>query len=252
MIDDNLNLLLKYPLISSKIRNGSVHYTGCVMCGVSEVMLYHPNLIPNILILQSRDVNLHIIQQKTGENVTYNLETQFGTQLDQKIAGIKVTNITDYIDNIVTILRHSTKNHVNSFKRILHEYSEFTRFYINIKNCNISDDLSQISVTSVDEGGREHSLTITVDLGENKDIFKPVNLDIPEQYSKQFPEKFSNLTEIYSKFLGTIEELQTFFDVMEEIDENCGVLDPEKPSRKDCHRRIWLGKFPVCKFGYLM
>ncbi|XP_044260130.1 E3 ubiquitin-protein ligase FANCL [Tribolium madens] len=217
---NDLSLLIKYPLISTKSRNGCIHYNGRVMCG-------------------SRDIDLHVIEKNVNGNVTFTLNTTFGTQIDEKIAEIKSHNITDFLDNVVTVLKQTPQNHVNSYKRVLHEYSEFARFHLNIRNSQISDDLLLIRVTTVDEGRREHRLEISVDLDEPRDIFKPIKLELPEYFLKQFG-KFSNLTEVYSRFLASLEDLQPLFDIMDELDENCGVLDPEKPTRGDSHRRIWL------------
>ncbi|EFA05477.1 E3 ubiquitin-protein ligase FANCL-like Protein [Tribolium castaneum] len=221
MIDGNLSLLIKYPLISTKNRNGRIHYNGRVMCG-------------------SHDTDLHVIEEKINGNVTFTLKTTFGPEINEKIAKSESQNIVDFLDNIVTLLARTPQNHANSYKRVLHEYFEFTRFHLNIRNSHISSDLQLIKVTTVDEGRREHRLEISVDLDEVRDVFQPLNVELPEHFVKALGGKFSNLTEIYRRFLGVLEELQPFFDVMDEVDGNCGVLDPETPTRGHCHRRIWL------------
>src|SRR4051812_11198023 len=36
--------------------------------------------------------------------------------------------------------------------------------------------------------------------------------------------------------------LQDFWDVMDDLDRHCVVMEPQAPSRKDTKRRIWLSK----------
>ncbi|CAH1380024.1 unnamed protein product [Tenebrio molitor] len=220
MAETDLALLLKYPLISCQIRNGRTHYTGVLMCG-------------------NRDYGVHVV----AKNEKFRLKTSLGDEIDRIVANLKATNILEFLNKISDILeqnRSNPKNLVNVYRRVLHEYSEFTAFHLSIKSCEISNDLSQIIATTSDEGRRDHRLHIAVDFDETKDIFRPLELHLPEQFSKDIPPNSSSLTEIYNKFYATIEDLQPFFDVLDELDQNCCVLDPESPTRRDCHRRVWL------------
>jgi hypothetical protein len=221
MAETDLALLLKYPLISCQIRNGRTHYTGVLMCG-------------------NRDYGVHVVVK----NGKFRLKTSLGDEIDRIVANLKATNILEFLNIISDILeqnRSNPKNLVNVYRRVLHEYSEFTAFHLSIKSCEISNDLSQIIATTSDGGRRDHRLHIAVDFDETKDIFRPLELHLPEQFSKDIPPNSSSLTEIYNKFYAAIEDLQPFFDVLDELDQNCCLLDPESPTRRDCHRRVWLG-----------
>ncbi|CAH1380706.1 unnamed protein product, partial [Tenebrio molitor] len=178
MAETDLALLLKYPLISCQIRNGRTHYTGVLMCG-------------------NRDYGVHVVVK----NGKFRLKTSLGDEIDRIVANLKATNILEFLNIISDILeqnRSNPKNLVNVYRRVLHEYSEFTAFHLSIKSCEISNDLSQIIATTSDGGRRDHRLHIAVDFDETKDIFRPLELHLPEQFSKDIPNS-SSLTEIYNK-----------------------------------------------------
>ncbi|RZC36407.1 E3 ubiquitin-protein ligase FANCL-like, partial [Asbolus verrucosus] len=229
MIENDLALLLKYPLISCEIHDGTKHYRG-------------------LLTVKNQDHELHVVETTKKGGVQFQIETDLGSDVDNSVSKFTSTNILDFFDKTVAFLesqplsQNIPENQVHVFRRVLYEYSEFIKFHIKIKTSHISEDLSRIRTVTVDEGGREHLLDIAVDFNETKDIYHPLNLCLPEQFSKDFDKNFANLTEIYSKFLATIETLQPFFDVLDDLDRSCCVLDPEKPTRRDCHRRIWLGQ----------
>lgn len=52
----------------------------------------------------------------------------------------------------------------------------------------------------------------------------------------------STLEHLYSQFLLVLESLTEFWEILDEIDLNTWVLEPEKPSRSDTMRRIAIGK----------
>ena len=191
-----------------------------------------------------------MVEENVRENPTFKLKTIYGGSIDDALSKITAPKITEFVDKIVTTLenepdRKPPQNLTKAYRRILQEYSEFTGFHLTIKKCQISSDLSKIHVTTVDEGCREHGLDIAVDWNETA-IFIPLGLNLPEQVTNSFPTNFPYLTEIYSKFIAAIEDLQPFFDVMDDLDRSCCVLDPEVPTRRDCYRRIWLGEYFFC------
>ncbi|KAJ3650385.1 hypothetical protein Zmor_016488 [Zophobas morio] len=225
MEESELELLLKYPLLACHTQDGAKHYVGKILFG-------------------NHDIDLHVVEENVRENPTFKLKTIYGGSIDDALSKITAPKITEFVDKIVTTLenepdRKPPQNLTKAYRRILQEYSEFTGFHLTIKKCQISSDLSKIHVTTVDEGCREHGLDIAVDWNETA-IFIPLGLNLPEQVTNSFPTNFPYLTEIYSKFIAAIEDLQPFFDVMDDLDRSCCVLDPEVPTRRDCYRRIWL------------
>lgn len=51
----------------------------------------------------------------------------------------------------------------------------------------------------------------------------------------------STLASIHSQFLINVEALSEFWSVLDEIDEQTWVLEPEKPTKADSMRRIAIG-----------
>ena len=53
-------------------------------------------------------------------------------------------------------------------------------------------------------------------------------------------DKNSTLLDVYRQFMNDVDSYSLFWDEMKILDENCWVLEPLKPSKIDCHRRIKL------------
>jgi E3 ubiquitin-protein ligase FANCL len=51
----------------------------------------------------------------------------------------------------------------------------------------------------------------------------------------------SSLPTIYKSFVQQVAALQKFWEVLDEVDHKCWVMDPDNPSRKDTYRRIMIG-----------
>lgn len=151
-------------------------------------------------------------------------------------------DVLDKVSAILSTKCTEVKNPVIGYRRVLHEYYEFTKFHFNLKFSQLSPDLSEMRISASDECGRAHSLQIAINCNATKDVFTIINPDLPEQLAKDFEKSWSSLTELYNKFVGIIDSLQDFFDIMGELDQQCYVLDPERPTRRECFRRIWLCK----------
>lgn len=170
--------------------------------------------------------------------------TSFQAELDAIIARKHPKSIITVLDAICSFINDkipSSKpiNHCDVYRHILYEYSDFTRFYLNIKSCYLAHDLSKIKISTLDQGRREHSFEISVNFDE-KDLFNVTSYDLP---SDKVFKKFSSLKDLYDELLAMIETFQSFFDTMDELDKNCWVLDPEEPKRSCNYRRIWICKF---------
>ncbi|KAK9876970.1 hypothetical protein WA026_016001 [Henosepilachna vigintioctopunctata] len=172
-----------------------------------------------------------------------NVLTKFNDHL-QKLKGRKVKNVTTFIDGVAQTIEENSnfpKNYCGMYITILQEYEEFTKFFIDLKSCSLSSDLTSIKASSCDAKGREHSVEIGIDFKEVKDIFYFKNYDLPEDKKKSLSMKSSSLIEFYNSYLGYIEGLQIYFDLLEMLDEFCKVIDPSDQSRRNNFRRIWLG-----------
>jgi E3 ubiquitin-protein ligase FANCL len=51
----------------------------------------------------------------------------------------------------------------------------------------------------------------------------------------------SSLSAIYKSFVQQVAVLQKFWEVLDEVDHECWVMDPDNPTRKDTHRRVMIG-----------
>jgi len=49
------------------------------------------------------------------------------------------------------------------------------------------------------------------------------------------------LSDVFHQFVGAVSHWQAFWDVVDEIDGSTCVLEPEKPTRAACYRRLALG-----------
>ncbi|XP_044739066.1 E3 ubiquitin-protein ligase FANCL [Chrysoperla carnea] len=85
-------------------------------------------------------------------------------------------------------------------------------------------------------GGRFHYIAIQ----EEDKLFKLAYYDIPK-ISSELLKEYASLNELFTTYCNCIEELQTYFDVMDSIDTVCWVIDPPKPKKSDYMRRIMIG-----------
>lgn len=61
-------------------------------------------------------------------------------------------SIIELLDKISSILASkqpiiTTKNQCNIYLQVLSEYSEFTKFFLNLHTCSLKDDLSEITAS---------------------------------------------------------------------------------------------------------
>lgn len=222
-----LELLLKYPLINVFKKGTKILYTGALHI---QEHLYH----------------IEVTEKKRQNKLEFNLKTNPELEAyTKKLAPLNrsnFTNIITYLDKIVEIVEFDgdkIKDDTNIYRKILQEYSEFTKFYLNLKSAELAYDMSAISVVTSDSAGREHAVGFKVNYSI-KDLFSFKCYDLPCEKTKIFQEKSSSLIHLFDMFLNYLESLQQFLDLMDVIDSNSTVLDPIKPSKKDCFRRIWL------------
>ncbi|XP_047503535.1 E3 ubiquitin-protein ligase FANCL isoform X1 [Pieris napi] len=95
------------------------------------------------------------------------------------------------------------------------------------------DSLRDVKCTLRDEESRLHELYITYE-GVKK--LKITAGDIP--YAPFLEQCFSNVEELVGAFFRHVKSLQSYFYELENIDNNCVVLDPIKPTFKDNFRNI--------------
>lgn len=135
-------------------------------------------------------------------------------------------------------------NECDKYRHVIREYSELTRFFLDMKSSEMTSNLNSVKFSTVDDHNREHPLEVKINWnGDLQDIFEVVNLDLP--LPKDSFKASKSLREIYEQFKIFIEKLQPFFDLMETLDELCWVLDPIPPQRNCKYRRICIGKLII-------
>lgn len=219
----DMELLFKYPLMSKTKYDDSIIYKGLVAV---------------------HNEDYKIIVKQTPQNKFILLETlDFVNQQD--INGIQETasdivTFLDFLEKHISSKARSKlpSNNCDIYKQVLYEYSEFSKYYLNLKDCYLAYDLCKITATTVDESNREHKVQIYVDYNDRKNIFEIVEYDLP--YERDKFQKSSNLKMVYNQFVQIVESLQLFFNLMDDFDKSCHILDPIPQNRRYNYRRIWL------------
>ncbi|KJE91614.1 fanconi anemia [Capsaspora owczarzaki ATCC 30864] len=107
-------------------------------------------------------------------------------------------------------------------------------------NVSLEDDtLSNIRFTARDDRQREHSLIVQP---------HPQHPAVPPTCVAALPEPFrilrwnsaSSLSNVFQQFQQALQRFQQLWDDLDEIDANTWVLEPERPTRDCCHRRMAL------------
>lgn len=160
------------------------------------------------------------------------MTSEINKKLSKNEIAVFLENLTKY---------ETVKKPINDseiYRLVLQEYSEFTKFYLNLKTCCLTSDLNKIKITSLDEHNREHFLEVLINYNKD-DIFEITEFDLP--YEKENFKASSSLRTVYDYLVGIIDRLQPFFNLMEVLDSHCCILEPEITARRICYRRIWLG-----------
>uniref|UniRef100_A0A7N6A953 RING-type domain-containing protein n=1 Tax=Anabas testudineus TaxID=64144 RepID=A0A7N6A953_ANATE len=90
-----------------------------------------------------------------------------------------------------------------------------------------------------DSSGRQHILTIKLKSKHPAEA-PECSADLPVPLALTWTPQ-STLQQLHSQFVLVLESLTEFWDVLDEIDSQTWILEPEKPSRADTMRRIAIG-----------
>ncbi|XP_003963955.2 E3 ubiquitin-protein ligase FANCL [Takifugu rubripes] len=96
-----------------------------------------------------------------------------------------------------------------------------------------------LQLNAEDSSGRQHLLTVKLKPkhpAEAPDCSADLPLPLLINWTPQ-----TTLDQLYGQFLLVLESLTRFWDVLDEIDRNTWILEPEKPCRSDTMRRIAIG-----------
>jgi hypothetical protein len=89
-----------------------------------------------------------------------------------------------------------------------------------------------------DKKERKHSILVHIDSNEYPNSISKYEVDLPLNVDLVF----KSLKDLLKHFDSLIEEYQTFWNLLIDIDENCFVIEPERPLFSHSMRRIAIGK----------
>nr|CAH7766863.1 unnamed protein product [Callosobruchus chinensis] len=224
MDHEEITVLLKYPMMKKIVENGVVIYQGVI--DINET-------IYKVQVMES------------DKGYTVELPTECMHLQDDFVAlqpTLHLKGIVACLDALKNIIEknmpsNAPANYCDIYTQVLFEYSEFTKFHVSLKSCYLHHDLSKISVKMLDEQNKEHSLVIKINY-EGKEIFEISEFDLPVEKEKL--KASSSLRVVYDHFAEFVHELQPYFQLMEEFDRNCYILDPIDHKNRHNFRRIWL------------
>ena len=97
---------------------------------------------------------------------------------------------------------------------------------------SINADFTEVKVKTIDHKQREHILSIKL-----YEKFPEISTKLPENLDYIWKPS-SNLKDVYDEFCLAVEQYLEFWDVMDELDASCWILEPENPSLSDRYRKI--------------
>uniref|UniRef100_A0A8D3E769 FA complementation group L n=1 Tax=Scophthalmus maximus TaxID=52904 RepID=A0A8D3E769_SCOMX len=107
----------------------------------------------------------------------------------------------------------------------------------------IDTELRTLRLKAEDSSGRQHILTIKLKSKHPAEA-PECSADLPLPLATTWTPQ-STLQQLHDQFLVVLESLTEFWDVLEEVDGNTWILEPEKPSRSDTMRRIAIVVTPL-------
>ncbi|DAZ99749.1 TPA: hypothetical protein N0F65_003536 [Lagenidium giganteum] len=105
----------------------------------------------------------------------------------------------------------------------------------------LSDDLTSVELQVHDAARRVHAIRVT--LPSNYPLQAPqCGADAPEEFELVWQARFS-LSQILEQFEEFLAKFQAFWNELDDIDKNCCVLEPQRPTRATGRRRIALQRY---------
>ncbi|CAG9831101.1 unnamed protein product [Diabrotica balteata] len=142
-----IKLLLNYPFISKRVEDDLIIYKGIIEVNDEDYQL---------TIKQSSQKNFIL---EAGENLNF-IDAEFSNSIQTTATDIVM--VLDMLKSHISLKIPTNKltNHSDTYRQVLYEYVEFTKFYLNLKSSYLAYDLSKINITMLDELNREHSVEI--------------------------------------------------------------------------------------------
>jgi E3 ubiquitin-protein ligase FANCL len=145
--------------------------------------------------------------------------------------------MNDILDRVVSIQQKVTTNRVGLtsslfYKQLMSDLNEIGWD----KVVDLDTNLSCITICVKDSSNREHIIIV-----DSKNLPYKCSAQIPVQVDIGKGEEHVKLQDIIDKHRQAFDKLQDFFEIIEDLDANTWILEPEKPTRAHCMRRIGIG-----------
>ena len=141
-------------------------------------------------------------------------------------------DITSFVESLVGFLETVLVqgNSYNSLVTLIKQISNLPPQAIK----SVDKDFRQVTLQHTDPGEREHFLSVQL---EGK--VPTLVCDLPGELVLPSPEEWS-CQELLAQFQQVIGQYQALWDVLDQVDERCWVVEPPPFTRRALHRRIVL------------
>ncbi|XP_049848335.1 E3 ubiquitin-protein ligase FANCL-like [Schistocerca gregaria] len=107
---------------------------------------------------------------------------------------------------------------------------------------SINSDLSAVQICLIDSKQRQHLLDINLD--DNYPYTAPCcSIAVPDSIVPKWIPNQSTLGDLVDEFRRHLTHFQQLWDILDDLDSNTCVIEPERPTRADIFRRIIIEKY---------
>ncbi|GAN04869.1 E3 ubiquitin-protein ligase FANCL [Mucor ambiguus] len=150
----------------------------------------------------------------------------------------QATDVMPFLNELKEIIETTAIADNNRFN---YSHNRYSLIYNEVKKIGfenveeISDDMLQITLKTVDEHDRKH--LVKIDLPSNYPYASPkAEWDLPVAVSNH-----GTLAHILAQHRAFVIKFQLLFNCMDDLDKHMRIIEPERPKRSDTWRRIALG-----------
>lgn len=108
----------------------------------------------------------------------------------------------------------------------------------------ITSSFDNVVFRHTDPSGREHKSCVNLPAGYPDSPIVVIDYQLPLSSASNFETCYfsgiRNVKNYYQQLMNLIDVFQPFWDMLENFDANCCVIEPLKPLLSDCYRRIQL------------
>lgn len=148
-------------------------------------------------------------------------------------------SLISFLENLKTLLEKEACGSDDEKSITAQSFRMLASDLKNIGFCNvsfISQCLTEVTFQIVDKSSHTHSMIVNVGKNYPHQALES-QASLPESALETI-RKNEDLEEVFNSFEEQVSSLQHLWNILDLVDEQCCVLDPENPTRKDLGRRI--------------